>query len=158
MPDAPSPAPPPDRPDANRRRWLRVLSRVDEAALARALAAEPDLPAYSLLRRPEVGMVMVRGRAGGTGAPFNLGEMTVARCSVRLACGIVGHAYLAGRDRRRAELAALLDALLQDADRGPRLMASLIEPEERAQAEARATASRKAAATRVDFFAMVRMG
>ena len=59
---------------------------------------------------------MVRGRAGGGGAPFNLGEMTATRCTVRTDGGFVGHAYVAGRDERLAELAALVDALLQDPD------------------------------------------
>ncbi len=69
------------------------------------------------MRGPEGGLVMVRGRAGGGGAPFNLGEMTVTRCTVRLGSGLVGHAYVAGREPRRAELAALVDALMQDPER-----------------------------------------
>ena len=69
---------------------------------------------YRVLRGPEAGLVMVRGRAGGGGAPFNLGEMTATRCTVRTEAGFVGHAYVAGRNERQAELAALADALLQD--------------------------------------------
>ena len=67
---------------------------------------------------------MVRGRAGGGGAPFNLGEMTVdaLHCAHRHAA-CVGHAYVAGRDERQAELAALLDALLQDPTRQHALQA-----------------------------------
>ena len=41
------------------------------------------LPDYRVLRGPEAGLVMVRGRTGGGGAPFNLGEMTATRCTVR---------------------------------------------------------------------------
>ena len=66
------------------------------------------------MRGPETGLVMVRGRAGGSGSPFNLGEMTVTRCTVQLGSGTAGHAYIAGRDERQAELAAVADALLQD--------------------------------------------
>ena len=66
---------------------------------------------YRVLRGPEAGLAMVRGRAGGGGAPFHLGEMTVTRCSVRTEAGFVGHAYIAGRSERAAQLAALADAL-----------------------------------------------
>lgn len=100
---------------------------------------------------------MLRGRAGGDGAAFNLSEMTVTRCAVTLSCGTVGHAYVAGRDHRHAELAAALDAALQDPDRRPALMAAVIEPIAAAQADAAAKAARKAAATRVQFFTMATM-
>src|SRR5262249_57217899 len=85
-------------------------------------------PAYTHIRKPEVGLVVVRGRAGGSGMRFNLGELPVTRCSVRLDDGTVGHAYVGGRDTRHAELAAVFDALLQDEVRGPALEAGLIEP------------------------------
>ena len=80
-----------------RQQWLGVLARAESAALAACVAEAPPLPAHTLLRGPEVGLVMLRGRAGGGGAAFNLGEMTVARCSVR-AGGFLGHGYVAGRD------------------------------------------------------------
>jgi len=96
---------------------------------------------------------MVRGRAGGDGAAFNLGEMTVTRCAVRLG-DVVGHAYVAGRDKRQAELAALLDAALQDPARRPALMAKVIAPLAAHQQAKHEAEARKAAATRVDFFAM----
>jgi alpha-D-ribose 1-methylphosphonate 5-triphosphate synthase subunit PhnG len=102
-------------------------------------------------------MTMVQGRMGGDGGAFNLGEMTVARASVRLADGTVGHAFRAGRDRRAAELAAVCDALLQGALHD-QLLRSLIEPQRAAQAAHRADIAARAAATRVDFFGMVRMG
>src|ERR1019366_7351081 len=99
---------------AERRHWMSVLARASAAELARCLAACPKLPGHVRLRGPETGLVMTRGRAGGGGAPFNLGEITVTRCTVRNAAGQVGHAYIAGRDARRAELAACVDAGLQD--------------------------------------------
>lgn len=146
----------PDAPD--RPLWMGVLARADRTALEQALATLSPAPDWTRLRAPETGMVMVRGRAGGDGAPFNLGEMTVTRCAVRLACGTIGHAYVAGRDPRKAELAAVLDALLQTDTYGPGLASGLIA-EERARQQARRTdALRRAAATRVDFFSMARMG
>lgn len=149
------PSPLPDLPE--RRRWMSILARAQAEDIAARLEPLPGLPQHSRLRGPETGLVMVRGRAGGDGAPFNLGEMTVTRCAVRLADGTVGHGYVAGRDTRQAELAALLDALMQDPARAPVLEAAVIAPLERAQAERRAGQARKAAATRVEFFTMTQM-
>lgn len=115
----------------------------------------PEFPAHTFLRAPEIGAVMVQGRQGGTGTPFNLGEMTVTRCAVRLDCGAVGHAWVQGRDKNHARRAAVLDALMQT-DRAADLAATVLAPlaaDETARHEAQA---RKAGATRVEFFTMVR--
>lgn len=87
---------------------------------------------------------------------FNLGEMTVTRCSVSLADGVVGHAYVGGRRRRHAELAALLDALLQQPGRREALESDVIAPLGRAQAARRRAVTARSAPTRVQFFTMVR--
>ena len=137
---------------------MAVLARAERAVLEAAVAALDPPPSWTVLRAAETGMVMVRGRAGGDGAPFNLGEMTATRCAVSLACGTTGHAYVAGRDARKAELAAVLDALLQTDEVGPRLRDGLIAGQAARQQERRQDALRRAAATRVDFFSMVRMG
>jgi alpha-D-ribose 1-methylphosphonate 5-triphosphate synthase subunit PhnG len=150
MPDAL----PPDQPHSARRHWMAVLARADAGDLALRLGA---LPPYRVLRGPEAGLVMVRGRAGGGGAPFNLGEMTTTRCSVRTDDGLVGHAYVAGRNERLAELAALADALLQDTTRQAALLVEVIEPLAAAQQARRDAVAAKAAATRVQFFAMRNM-
>ncbi|MFC7474795.1 phosphonate C-P lyase system protein PhnG [Dankookia sp. GCM10030260] len=142
---------------AARRRWMGVLARATRAEIAALLDAAPPLPPHRRLRGPETGLVMVRGRQGGDGAPFNLGEMTVTRCSVRLEDGTVGHAYAAGRDAGQAELAALLDAALQDPGRRAGLLAAVIEPLAAAQSARAAEAAAKAAATRVQFFTMATM-
>jgi len=148
-----------------RQRWMGVLARASTAALERAWAALEAPPAYDFLRRPEIGMVMVRARAGGNGQRFNLGEMTVTRCTLRLAApspdagpeqGLAGTAYVAGRDARKAELAAAFDALLQDPLRRPALLAAVVEPLAAAQAAARRAAAAKAAASRVEFFTVAR--
>ncbi len=122
----------------------------------RTLAGRETLPDHVELRRPETGLVMVRGRIGGSGAPFNVGEMTVTRCSIRLAEGTVGHGYVPGRSQDHARLAAILDAMLQQTEGGRALFERIIVPlEERGEARRR-EASVKSAATRVDFFTMVR--
>jgi alpha-D-ribose 1-methylphosphonate 5-triphosphate synthase subunit PhnG len=100
-------------------------------------------------------MAMVRGRMGGDGAPFNLGEMTVTRCTLQLDSGEVGHGYVQGRDKRHATRAALVDALMQT-PRADAVRAAVLDPLETAQATARNTRAAKAAATRVDFFTMMR--
>lgn len=136
----------------DRKTWMGLLARAAPARLARLL---PDLPAHDMLRPPEIGAVMVQGRAGGTGAPFNLGEMTVTRCTLRLASGAVGHAHVQGRDKAHATRAAAVDALMQTdqaADVAGQLLAPL-QAEETARRTARAA---KAAATRVEFFTLVR--
>jgi len=132
---------------------MAVLARASGEEIATLLASLPPLPPHERLRAPETGLVMVRGRAGGDGTAFNLGEMTVTRCAVRLG-DRVGHAYVAGRDKRQAELAALLDAALQDPAWRPALVAQVIAPLAERQAEARAAEARKAAATKVEFLAM----
>lgn len=139
---------------AARQKWMAVLARADAASLTRRLRAWGAVPPYMRLRGPEAGLVMVRGRTGGGGAPFNLGEMTVTRCSVRLADGLVGHAYVAGRDDRQAELAAVVDALMQDPDRASGLNTAVIAPLAEAQRERRTSVAEKAAATKVRFFSM----
>ncbi|NIY79791.1 phosphonate C-P lyase system protein PhnG [Celeribacter sp. HF31] len=137
-----------------RKAWMGLLAKSEAALLAERLGAL-DLPEFDWLRRPEVGGVMVRGRMGGTGAPFNLGEMTVTRCSLRLATGEVGHGYVQGRDKRQAEQAALVDALMQG-PRADQLRDAVLAPLETAQVASRAARAAKAAATKVDFFTMVR--
>lgn len=140
---------------AARRHWIGVLARAPAAEVARRLSVLADLPEGELLRGPEIGTVMVRGRAGGTGVPFNLGEMTVARCSLRLGDGAVGHAVVQGRDRAHARHAALVDALMQ----GPRaseVERGVILPLAKAEAAHRATRAAKAAKTKVSFFTLTR--
>jgi alpha-D-ribose 1-methylphosphonate 5-triphosphate synthase subunit PhnG len=142
-------------PNAPRARWMGILARATREELEAAWAGLAERPSYEVLRHPEIGLIMVRGRAGGTGNPFNFGEMTVTRCAVRLADGTTGHCYAAGRDRRKAELAAIFDALLQSGDRA-RLDANVVAPIAHRCAADRALVSRKAAATKVEFFTMVR--
>jgi alpha-D-ribose 1-methylphosphonate 5-triphosphate synthase subunit PhnG len=142
---------------ASRQHWMSVLARAPAKAIETALTQCGSRPDWTRVRGPETGLVMVRGRAGGSGSPFNLGEMTVTRCTVRLSAGAVGHSYVAGRDQLQAELAAVADALLQDPDTNQILLDTLIRPLAEAQREQRLTRAEKAAATRVEFFSMRNM-
>lgn len=136
-----------------RRHWMAVLARASGEDIAERLATLPPLPPHTALRPAETGLVMVRGRAGGDGVAFNLGEMTVTRCAVRLG-ERVGHAYVAGRDKRQAELAALLDAALQDPAWHDALMGGVVVPLAAGQTARRDAEARRAAATKVEFLAM----
>ena len=140
-----------------RQRWMAVLSRAGAEEIAAGLDRAGARPAHRRLRGPETGLVMVRGRIGGGGDPFNLGEMTATRCTVRTECGHTGHAYVAGRDARQAELAALADALLQDPERRDTLLRTMVAPLADAQQAAARTIARKAAATQVKFFTLATM-
>ena len=144
-----------DPATAARKRWMSVLAKAAPARLSTLWEATGLSPEVTVLRAPEIGGVMVRGRIGGTGAPFNLGEMTVTRCSVQLASGEIGHAHVQGRDNDKARLAATIDALMQTPAAGP-LETAVIAPLAQAATKARQTRAEKAAATKVDFFTMVR--
>ena len=138
-----------------RQAWMAVLARASGDELERL--AGGLLPGWTRLRGPEIGLVMLQGRAGGTGQPFNLGEATVARCTVRTEAGMVGHAWCLGRDLRQAELAAALDAARQDPARHAKMQDTVIRPLAEAQAAAQAQTARRAAATQVQFFTMATM-
>ncbi|WP_416906914.1 MAG: phosphonate C-P lyase system protein PhnG [Polymorphobacter sp.] len=138
-----------------RRDWLSVLAKARPDELL-PLWERLTPPEATLLRAPEVGMVMVRGRAGGAGAAFNLGEMTVTRCAVRLATGATGIGYVSGRDKRHAHAAAIIDAMMQSPALRPQAEAGVIAPLKAAAHARTEAASRKAKATQVEFFTMVR--
>lgn len=142
-----------------RRRWLSILAQSEAADLDAHLPLA-KLPGDAVwLRRPEHGLVMVRGRAGGTGAPFNLGEMSVTRCALRLADGTVGLAYLRGRNALHAQRVALIDGLMQQAagnDGSATAWSVWIAPLEAALLARRCQRKASAERTRVEFFTVVR--
>ncbi len=151
-------APAPDAPSADneaRKRVAGLLARATRDELTSAWEALPSKPDFKPVRGPETGLVMVRGRIGGGGAAFNLGEATVTRATVLLASGIAGHAHALGTDKPKARLAAIFDALWQEdetrglVDKILAVVEARIAEEDRQQAE-------ETAATRVDFFTLVR--
>ena len=138
-----------------RQDWMRLLACAPLEALE-SWGTGHAQASFVWLRNPQTGLVMVRGRVGGTGDRFNLGEMTVTRCALRLSSGAHGVAYVQGRSHRKAELAALADALLQTPSASSAVVQGLIAPL-RARAEAEAcNQRRKAQATRVEFFTLAR--
>ncbi len=101
-------------------------------------------------------MIMLRGRIGGTGNPFNVGEASVARCAVRLGDGPLGVGYVMGRDKRRAELVAIFDALLQDPVRRDAVQKDFIATLAQQQLQARQQQHQAVAGSKVEFFTFVR--
>jgi alpha-D-ribose 1-methylphosphonate 5-triphosphate synthase subunit PhnG len=153
-----SPADPQSEPTemAARRRAMALVARARRSELAEPIARRwPDHGARDL-KPVESGLVMLRGRIGGDGAPFNLGEATVTHAVVELPTGERGFAHILGRDAEKARLAAIADALWQrEASRGDVETMTLAPIEARLAAEAAKTRA-ETAATRVDFFTLVR--
>ncbi|ABF62670.1 phosphonate metabolism PhnG (plasmid) [Ruegeria sp. TM1040] len=144
-----------ERTPEDRKAWMSLLATAPEARLASLFEAFGHSPEHAFLRAPETGGVMVRGRTGASGAPFNLGEMTVTRCTLKLVSGEVGHGYVQGRSKRQAEMAAKLDAMMQT-EAAPELENKILTPLRTERDAAREARAAKAAATKVDFFTMVR--
>lgn len=137
----------------SRKRAMAILAEAHPDELEAAFRAYAHIEAATL-RAPETGLVMVRGRIGGGGAPFNLGEATTTRASVQLDTGEIGHAYALGSDGEAVRLAAIFDALWQrqpdDIER--QVLAPIAERIGRQDAQK----AGETAATRVNFFTMVR--
>jgi alpha-D-ribose 1-methylphosphonate 5-triphosphate synthase subunit PhnG len=144
------------RSNDGRAAWMAVLARATLEQLQAHVPQADTLQSLQQVRPPEVGMVMLRGRIGGTGDPFNLSEASVVRCAVRLGNGPLGVSYAMGRDKRRSELAALFDALLQDPRHHDALQRSLIAPLAQSQALTRAQKQHEVADSKVEFFTFVR--
>lgn len=135
---------------------MAVLARASAREIARGLQHVVGDVAVSDLRPAETGLVMLRGRIGGSGAPFNVGESTVTRAAVQLATGERGFSYALGRDREKARLAAICDALWQTPQHRAAVQEHIVVPLRRAQQERRDRARAQTAATRVDFFTLMR--
>ena len=144
-----------DSMQARRKAAMAVLAHSGAAAIVDRLATI-ELPAHANLREAESGLVMVRGRIGGDGSPFNLGEATVSRAAVRLASGEVGFGYMLGRDHEKAHMIALCDALVQSDQFSGVVETRVIAPLREAMFAQRHKQAVETAATRVDFYTMVR--
>ena len=138
-----------------RANWLGLMAKSPAKILDECWQKADLSPEFEVIRSPEIGSVMVRGRMGGTGDTFNMGEMTVTRASVKLSCGTVGHGYIMGRSKKTATRVALCDALLQTGDK-QKIKDNIIQPLLSLKKENDQRISAKAAATKVDFFTLVR--
>ncbi|MBD2198619.1 MULTISPECIES: phosphonate C-P lyase system protein PhnG [Calothrix] len=145
---------------SERQAWMGTLAKAELDLLEKLVNKLDNLPEYSFLRSPEIGLAMVRGRAGGTGEAFNLGEITMTRCVVQLENAgeeaIAGFGYVAGRSHLHAELAAICDALLQTPHWRDRIQAEVIQPLQIESQKQQELQQRQTEATKVNFFTMVR--
>jgi len=141
---------------AARRRAMGLLARALASELTGPLTRRFADHGAKDLKPVETGLVMLRGRAGGDGAPFNLGEATVTRAIVELPGGERGYAHILGRDAELARLAAIFDALSQKPDQRRTVETCVLEPIASRLEAARARRSAEIAATRVDFFTLKR--
>ena len=141
---------------ATRRRVFAVLASAPEDMLVK-LWRESGLPdEATLLRGPETGLVALRGRIGGGGSPFNFGEATVTRASVKLPSGEIGHAYALGREREKVRISAIVDALHQKPEFASEVDRKILEPLDSELRERDEKRRAEIAATRVEFFTMTR--
>ena len=132
-----------------------VLAQAEAVDISARLSAI-TLPDHKTLREPENGLVMVRGRIGGDGMSFNVGEATVSRAAVLLSTGQVGFGYTLGRDHEKARLIALCDAMAQSDDFADAVEQEVIAPLRTAMIAKRSQTAAQTAATRVEFYTMVR--
>ncbi len=139
-----------------RREAMSVLACASAAEIESGIAGVDGIPSHQDIRLPENGLVMLRGRIGGDGAPFNLGEAAVSRAAVKLSTGEAGIGYVLGRDQAKAKLIALCDALVQSNDHREAVERAVLAPIRRRLQAERELQERQTAATKVEFFTLVR--
>lgn len=141
---------------SRRQNLMLICAHANVNELEHAVASLGASPVVMEVRPPQFGLVMVRGRVGASGNAFNVGEALVTRASVQLQNGVIGHSFLLGRERKKARLAAIIDAVAQSPDAMSVIQDSLIAPvSERINREKIAQAE-ETASSKVDFFTLVR--
>ncbi|WP_395313560.1 phosphonate C-P lyase system protein PhnG [Enterobacter sp. ECC-219] len=141
---------------STRQRWMRVLAHCQPAALRERMNALGLAPDYDTIRAPEIGLVQIQARMGGTGQRFFAGDATLTHAAIRLNSGTLGYSYVLGRDKAHAERCAVIDALLQEPPHFQTLMETLIAPLEADRAARVAARQAEVNTSRVDFFTLVR--
>ena len=138
-----------------RKLWMSVLATSDKNNILSFWEKTKIKVNYQWLRAPEIGSIMAQGRMGVTGNKFNIGEVTITRCSLKLDCGTIGHSYVQGRSKKKAEISALCDALMQT-KLAEKINKKIIKPLEKIKIDKKNKILSKAEATKVDFFTLVR--
>ena len=138
-----------------RKSWMSLLATSNKNDLLNLWEQKKINIRYDWLRTPEIGSIMAQGRMGVTGDKFNIGEVTITRCSLKLNCGTIGHSYVQGRSKKKAEISALCDALMQT-EMSNEINKSIIIPLEKIKNNNKDKILSKAEATKVDFFTLVR--
>ena len=138
-----------------RKSWMSLLATSNQSDLLNLWEQKKIRVNYIWLRTPEIGSIMAQGRMGVTGDKFNIGEVTITRCSLKLNCGTIGHSYVQGRSKKKAEISALCDALMQT-KMSKEINKNIIIPLEKIKKDNKDKILSKAEATKVDFFTLVR--
>ena len=138
-----------------RKSWMSLLATSNQSDLLNLWEQKKINIRYDWLRTPEIGSIMAQGRMGVTGDKFNIGEVTITRCSLKLNCGTIGHSYVQGRSKKKAEISALCDALMQT-KMSKEINKNIIIPLGKIKKDNKDKILSKAEATKVDFFTLVR--
>ena len=138
-----------------RKSWMSLLATSNQSDLLNLWEQKKIKVNYVWLRTPEIGSIMAQGRMGVTGDKFNIGEVTITRCSLKLNCGTIGHSYVQGRSKKKAEISALCDALMQT-KMSKEINKNIIIPLGKIKKDNKHKILSKAEATKVDFFTLVR--
>lgn len=139
-----------------RQKWMSVLAQSQFSELKSRWDTLALAPEYAMVRQPEIGLAQVRARMGSTGRQFNVGDATITRAVIKLSSGELGYSYLQGRSKSHAELAAVIDALMQNDQYLEVLNSQLIEPLAALKHERDSQRAQEVASSKVDFFTMVR--
>jgi alpha-D-ribose 1-methylphosphonate 5-triphosphate synthase subunit PhnG len=139
-----------------RQHWMSVIAKSNSETLIALSDTYVTQQDFETIRPAEVGLTQVRGRMGGTGSQFNVGDMTITRCVVRSDQGLYGHSYIIGRNKDHATRAAQLDAMLQDQTHQKNMIEHIIQPLERDLDQQQAAKAKDVAQTKVNFFTLVR--
>jgi alpha-D-ribose 1-methylphosphonate 5-triphosphate synthase subunit PhnG len=140
----------------DRKKLLSVLAKSSKNHIVdqwKSLNISTD---YKFLKKPEIGMVMVRARAAGHGENFNMGEMTVTRCVVQLDSNEIGYGYTAGREKEKSKLIAIIDALFQKEAFRDVISSNILQPLIVLQEKKETHNKIKTDTSKVNFFTMVR--
>lgn len=139
-----------------RRQLLSVLAKSTLDAIQTRWHPLSIKPEYRFLKKPEIGMVMVRAQADEAGQKFNMGEMTMTRCVIQLANNELGFGHCSGRDKTKAELIAVIDACFQLEEYQAIISENLLQALEALLVDQYQQQSAQVAASKVNFFTMVR--
>ena len=134
--------------------WISIFSKTNESLLKNSLDHINFKENYDVLLGPEIGSIMIQGRAGGSGDKFNLGEATLTKCIVKFQ-EKTGYSYHLGRNLIKSEYGAILDALMQIESYHSKLLMYVKEFQEEIQKE-KTKIIAGSSESKVDFFTMVR--
>ena len=139
-----------------RQNWIRILSGADTSRLILEYKKLAISVPHTTISGPETGLIMVQARADGSGPRFNLGEMSVSKCLLKVDDRYLGYGMVMGSEPEHARLAALFDGLLQHPDFSSQLKRDLIQKLEQEQKEAEKKMTQETGKSRVEFFTMKR--